>query len=98
MKNNLQQSQPGQSMSIAALVLGIVSIVIAFIPCLDILAVIGGVLAIIFSAIGLSQAKSENASTTLSRVSFIVGIVALIVSVVFTLIYGFILGLFMMWD
>ncbi|MET3019333.1 hypothetical protein [Flavobacterium hydatis] len=85
-------------MSIAALVLGIVSIIFAFIPCINVLAVIGGVLAIIFSAIGMSQAKSNNASTTLSKVSFVIGIIALLLAVAFSLFYGFILGLLMMWD
>jgi hypothetical protein len=85
-------------MSIAALVLGIVSIIVAFIPCIDLLAVIGGVLAIIFSAIGMSLAKSNNASTTLSKVSFVIGIIALLLAVAFSLFYGFILGLLMIWD
>jgi hypothetical protein len=52
----------------------------------------------IFAAIGMSQAKSENASTTLSKVSLIIGIIALLLAVFFTLIYGFIFALFMMWD
>ncbi|KFF15575.1 hypothetical protein IW20_13915 [Flavobacterium hydatis] len=98
MENNFRRSNAGQSMSIAALVLGIVSIIFAFIPCINVLAVIGGVLAIIFSAIGMSQAKSNNASTTLSKVSFVIGIIALLLAVAFSLFYGFILGLLMMWD
>ncbi|KIC03576.1 hypothetical protein OA88_02140 [Flavobacterium sp. JRM] len=98
MKNNFQQSQAGQNMSIAALVVGIVSIIVAFIPCFYILAIIGGVLTMIFAAIGMSQAKSENASTALSKVGFIIGIIALLIAVFFTLIYGFIFALFMMWD
>ncbi|MCD0474942.1 hypothetical protein LPB87_11120 [Flavobacterium sp. EDS] len=95
MENNFQQSNVDQSMSIAALVIGIVSIIVAFIPCIDILAIIGGVLAIFFSAIGMSQAKSNNTSTTLSKVSFILGIIALLLAVVFSLFYSFILGLLM---
>ncbi len=98
MGNNFQQSKAGQSMSIVALVMGIVSMMVAFIPCIDVLAIIGGILAIIFSAIGMSQAKSNNASTTLSKVGFVVGVIALLLAVVFSLIYGFILGLLMIWD
>jgi lysylphosphatidylglycerol synthetase-like protein (DUF2156 family) len=76
MGNNSQQSNAGQGMGIAALVLGIVAVIAAFIPCFGFIAVIFGVLAIIFGAIGLSQAKRENAPTAMPKAGFILGIVA----------------------
>lgn len=76
MENNSQPSNAGQGMGIAALVLGIVGVIAAFIPCFGLIAVIFGVLAIIFGAIGLSQAKRENAPTTMPKAGLILGIVA----------------------
>jgi lysylphosphatidylglycerol synthetase-like protein (DUF2156 family) len=76
MENNLQPSNAGQGMGIAALVLGIVGMIAAFIPCFGLIAVIFGVLAIIFGAIGLSQAKRENAPTTMPKAGLVLGITA----------------------
>jgi lysylphosphatidylglycerol synthetase-like protein (DUF2156 family) len=76
MENNLQPSNAGQGMGIAALVLGIVAAIAAFIPCFGFVAILFGVLAIIFGAIGLSQAKKENAPTTMPKAGLILGIVA----------------------
>ncbi|MCV9929911.1 hypothetical protein OIU83_19785 [Flavobacterium sp. LS1R49] len=59
MENNFQQPNTGQNMSVAALIIGILSIMVAFIPCFGILGIIGGILAIVFVSIGLSQAKEQ---------------------------------------
>ncbi|MDN3674026.1 DUF4190 domain-containing protein [Flavobacterium branchiarum] len=87
MENNLPTSNAGQGMSIAALVLGIVAVVAAFIPCFGLIAVLFGVLAIIFGAIGLSQAKKENAPTTMPIAGLILGIVA----TAFIIIWGLVM-------
>ncbi|OXA86419.1 NfeD family protein [Flavobacterium hercynium] len=76
MENNLQQSSAGQGMGIAALVLGVLAAIAAFIPCFGLIAIFFGVLAIIFGAIGLSQAKNGNASTTMPKAGLILGIVS----------------------
>lgn len=86
MENSLQQTNAGQGMGIAALVLGIVAVIAAFIPCLGLIAVIFGVLAIIFGAVGLSQAKRENASTTMPKAGFVLGIVATAFVVIWVLL------------
>jgi lysylphosphatidylglycerol synthetase-like protein (DUF2156 family) len=86
MENNLQPSNAGQGMGIAALVLGIVGAIAAFIPCFGLVAVIFGVLAIIFGAIGLSQAKRENASTTMPKAGLILGIVATAFVIIWVLV------------
>ena len=74
--NNFPQSNAGQGMGIAALVLGIIAVIAAFIPCFGLIAILFGVLAIIFGAIGLSQAKKANAPTTMPKSGLILGIVA----------------------
>ncbi|KQO22374.1 hypothetical protein ASF10_08295 [Flavobacterium sp. Leaf82] len=86
MENNLQPSNAGQGMGIAALVLGIVAAIAAFIPCFGLIAVFFGVLAIIFGAIGLSQAKRENAPTTMPKAGLILGIVATAFVIIWVLV------------
>ena len=76
MENNLQTSNAGQGMGIAALVLGILAVIASFIPCFGFFAVLFGVLAIIFGAVGLSQAKKGNAATVMPKAGLILGIVA----------------------
>jgi len=72
----------GQGMGIAALVLGIISFVVAFIPCVGILALFTAVAAIVLGAIGLSQAtRASSHHRGLNIGGLIVGVVALFVSI-----------------
>jgi lysylphosphatidylglycerol synthetase-like protein (DUF2156 family) len=86
MEDYKQPSNAGQGMGIAALVLGIVGLIAAFIPCFGFIAVIFGVLAIVFGAIGLSQAKREQASTTMPLAGLILGCVATVFVVIWVLV------------
>lgn len=72
----------GQGMGIAALVLGIISFVVAFIPCVGILALFTAVAAIVLGAIGLSQAtRASSHHRGLNIGGLIVGVIALFVSI-----------------
>ncbi|HEU4496117.1 MAG TPA: hypothetical protein VFR70_03625 [Flavobacterium sp.] len=71
--NNLHSSSAGQGMGIASLVLVILAVVAAFIPRFGLI-ILFGVLAIVFGAVGLSQAKSGNAPTTMPKSGLILGI------------------------
>lgn len=86
MEDYKQSSNAGQGMGIAALVLGIVGLIAAFIPCFGFIAVIFGVLAIVFGAIGLSQAKREQASTTMPLAGLILGCAATVFVVIWVLV------------
>jgi len=86
MEDYKQPSNAGQGMGIAALVLGIVGLIAAFIPCFGFIAVIFGVLAIVFGAIGLSQAKREQASTTMPLAGLILGCAATVFVVIWVLV------------
>ncbi|QGK74956.1 DUF4190 domain-containing protein [Flavobacterium sp. SLB02] len=86
MEDYKQPSNAGQGMGIAALVLGIVGLIAAFIPCFGFVAVIFGVLAIIFGAIGLSQAKREQASTTMPLAGLILGCAATVFVIIWVLV------------
>jgi hypothetical protein len=98
MENNLRRSNAGENFSIAALVLGIVSIIVAFVPCINVFAIITSLLTIIFAAIGFSKAKGADAPTSLSKTSLILGIVGLIFSIILVLFYGTIYAALALWN
>jgi lysylphosphatidylglycerol synthetase-like protein (DUF2156 family) len=81
MDNNSQQNA-GQGMGIAALVLGIVGVLVSFIPCVGIIAIIFGLLAIVFGAIGVLQARNNNVSATLPQAGFILGVLSIVIVIV----------------
>ncbi len=56
------KSTAGQGFGIASLILGILALLIAFIPCVGIFALIPGLIAIVLAIVGLSQASSANGS------------------------------------
>lgn len=68
-------SNAGQGLGIAGLVLGIIALIISFIPCLGMYALIPGVIAIVLSAIGFSQASKVNAKKGLLIAALIISIV-----------------------
>ena len=68
-------SNAGKGLGIAGLILGILAAIISFIPCLGTWAVVPGVLAIILSAISLSQANKAGASKGLAIAGLVCGIV-----------------------
>ncbi|MFO7829085.1 MAG: hypothetical protein R6V23_10715 [Bacteroidales bacterium] len=71
----------GQGLGIAGLILGIIALIISFIPCLGMWAIVPGIIAIVLSAVGFSQANKANAAKGLV-------IAALIISIVGTAIAG----------
>ena len=98
MENNYKQSNAGQSISIVALVSGVLSIIVSFIPCFNVFAVLGGILSVVFSVIGLAEAKKANASTALPKISLVLGIITLLFAIVCLFLFGFVIALFAMWD
>ncbi|KUJ60129.1 hypothetical protein AR687_19720 [Flavobacteriaceae bacterium CRH] len=90
------QSDAGQGMGVAALILGIVGGIAAFLPCLGFVAVIMGVLSIVFGAIGISQAKKENASTTMPIAGLLVGIATTVFIFIWLVVTLGILGVAML--
>ncbi|MCK4663992.1 MAG: hypothetical protein KAT68_14080 [Bacteroidales bacterium] len=76
-----KKSNAGQGLGIAGFILGIVALVISFIPCLGMFAIYPGIIAVILSAIAFSQANKVGGSKGLI-------IAALIVSIIGTAIAG----------
>lgn len=98
MENNLQRSNAGQNLSIAALIVGVLSIIASFIPCFNFFGLLGGIITIILASVGLSQAKTENASTSLAMISLFLGIIAAVISIVFLLVGGLLMAILVMWN
>lgn len=70
-----KNSNAGQGLGIAGLVLGIIALIISFIPCLGMYALLPGIIAIILSAIGYSQASKVNAKKGLITAALVLSIV-----------------------
>ena len=71
----------GHGMGVAALIMGIISIVIAIIPCVGALAFFTGIVAIVLGAIGLSQASQASAPKGLQIGGLVTGALALLIAI-----------------
>jgi hypothetical protein len=81
MEEQIQKTKAGKGLGIAAFVVALVAIVISFIPCLGMYALVPGVIAIVLAIIAFSQAKKGNGAKGLI-------IAALVISIVGTSIAG----------
>ncbi len=69
-------SGAGQGFGVAGFVIGIIALIISFIPCLGMYAIIPGILALIFAIIGYSQASGANAPRGLIIAAFVISLIA----------------------
>jgi len=67
-------------MGIAALVIGIITFVLAVIPCVGLIAIIPGIISIILAAVGLSQASRNNSPRGVLVAGLIIAIIASLIS------------------
>ena len=74
-KNNM-----GQNLGIAALITAIVTFVLAVIPCVGLIAIIPGVIAIVLASVGLSQAARNNSPRGMLIAGLIIAIIASLIS------------------
>ena len=77
-KNRVQPT--GQNLGIAALITAIVTFVIAVIPCLGLIAIIPGIIAIVLATVGLSQAKRHNSPRGVLIAGLIIAVIASLIS------------------
>jgi hypothetical protein len=68
------------TVSIIGIVLAIIALLIAFIPCIGTLALFPAAIALILSIVGFNQDKNSGASTTSAIVGIVCGALALLVS------------------
>ncbi len=67
-------SSNGQGLGIAGLILGIVALVVSFIPCIGLLALIPGIIAVVFSAIALNQANRTGSAKGIIIAALVISI------------------------
>jgi hypothetical protein len=70
----------GQSLGIAALITAIVTFVLAVIPCVGLIAMIPGIIAIVLASVGLSQASRNDSPRGVLIAGLIIAIVATLIS------------------
>jgi hypothetical protein len=83
-----QTTTAGQGMGIAGLILGIIAIPLAIIPCTFVLALLFGAAGIILSAVGLHQANTANGTKGLPLSGLIVSIVGLSIALMWGLFFA----------
>jgi len=71
----------GQNLGIGALITAIVTFVLAVIPCVGLIAVIPGIIAIILASVGLSQASRTVSPKGMLIAGLIIAIIASMISV-----------------
>ena len=74
------KTNSGQNLGIAALITGIITFVFAVIPCVGMIAVIPGIIAVVLASVGLSQASRNNSPKGMLIAGLIIGIVAFMIS------------------
>jgi hypothetical protein len=89
-ENNTTTANPGagRGLGIAGMILGIVAIIVSFIPCFGWWAMVMAVVGLILSAISLSQAKKAKASTGMALTGLICSIVAIIIVIVWVALFA----------
>jgi hypothetical protein len=75
------KNNTGQNLGIAALITGIITFVLAVIPCVGLIAIIPGIIAIVLASVGLSQASRNNSPRGMLIGGLIIGILASLISV-----------------
>jgi hypothetical protein len=75
-----QRNNSSQNLGIAALITAIITFVLAVIPCVGMIAIIPGIIAIVLSSVGLSQANRQNAPRGILTAGLIISIIAVIIS------------------
>jgi hypothetical protein len=75
------RNNSGNSLGIAALITAIITFVLAVIPCVGLIAIIPGIIAIILASVGLSQASRSNAPKGILIAGLIIAVLASMISV-----------------
>ncbi len=74
-------NKSGSNLGIAALITAIVTFVLAVIPCVGIIAIIPGIIAIVLASVGLSQSARNDSPRGILIAGLIIGIIAALISV-----------------
>jgi thiol:disulfide interchange protein len=72
----VKNNNTGQNLGIAALITAIITFVLAVIPCVGLIAIIPGIIAIVLASVGLSQASRNNSPRGVLVAGLIIAIIA----------------------
>lgn len=78
----------GRGLGIAGMILGIVAIVVSFIPCFGWWAMVLAVVGLVLSAISMSHAKKAGASRGMAIAGLICSIIAIIIVIVWITLFA----------
>jgi hypothetical protein len=74
------KNNTGQNLGIAALITAILTFVLSVIPCVGLIAIIPGIIAIVLASVGLSHASKNDSPRGVLVAGLIIGIVACLIS------------------
>jgi hypothetical protein len=74
------KNNTGQNLGIAALITAILTFVLAVIPCIGLIAIIPGIIAIVLASVGLSHAARNDSPRGVLVAGLIIGIIASLIS------------------
>ncbi|MCK6209980.1 hypothetical protein KZX45_05425 [Georgenia sp. EYE_87] len=84
---------PRNGMGLAALILAVISLLIAWIPFLGLLGGLGGLIAVVLGAIGLGRAKRGEATNRGTAIAgIVIGVLAILLAVASTMFGSFLLS------
>ena len=75
------RNNTGQNLGIAALITAIITFVLAVIPCVGLIAIIPGIIALVLATVGLSQASRNNSPRGVLIAGLIIAIIGSMISV-----------------
>jgi hypothetical protein len=76
MSEEITKSSAGQGLGIAGLIVGIIALIISFIPCLGMFALIPGIIALILSGIGVMIATKKNGAKGITIAALVISALA----------------------
>jgi hypothetical protein len=73
-------NKSGSNLGIAALITAIITFVLAVIPCVGLIAIIPGIIALVLAGVGLSQSARSNAPRGVLVAGLIIAVIAVLIS------------------
>jgi len=75
-----EKKNTGQNLGVAALITAIVTFVLAAIPCVGLIAIVPGIIAVVLAVVGLPQAARNNSPRGMLIAGLIIAVIALMIS------------------
>lgn len=83
-----EKTTAGQGFGIASLILGIIALLIALIPCIGLFALIPGIVAVVLAIVGLSQASKANGAKGVIIAGLVVSILGTTIAAIWLIFFS----------